>query len=112
MEEKAPAHAGSRPHHTYFVLAGYLQSLAYSVWRRTGRPMGGHAQPQHYLQGQDPAGLHAKRGAAGHANSPAIAGCASGRCLVSRLANRSEEHTSDLQSLMRISYAVFCLKKT
>src|SRR3546814_10046469 len=25
---------------------------------------------------------------------------------------RSEEHTSELQSLMRISYAVFCLKKT
>src|SRR3546814_5193036 len=28
-----------------------------------------------------------------------------------RLGNRSEEHTSELQSLMRISYAVFCLKK-
>src|SRR3546814_1580959 len=27
------------------------------------------------------------------------------------LAIRSEEHTSELQSLMRISYAVFCLKK-
>src|SRR3546814_2314266 len=27
-------------------------------------------------------------------------------------APRSEEHTSELQSLMRISYAVFCLKKT
>src|SRR3546814_1589355 len=26
-------------------------------------------------------------------------------------ARRSEEHTSELQSLMRISYAVFCLKK-
>src|SRR3546814_10034225 len=32
-----------------------------------------------------------------------IANCAS--------AARSEEHTSELQSLMRISYAVFCLKK-
>src|SRR3546814_3236471 len=31
--------------------------------------------------------------------------CATGVCL------RSEEHTSELQSLMRISYAVFCLKK-
>src|SRR3546814_2843639 len=29
----------------------------------------------------------------------------------SRSAGRSEEHTSELQSLMRISYAVFCLKK-
>src|SRR3546814_6907749 len=28
-----------------------------------------------------------------------------------RARNRSEEHTSELQSLMRISYAVFCLKK-
>src|SRR3546814_9767330 len=29
----------------------------------------------------------------------------------SYMASRSEEHTSELQSLMRISYAVFCLKK-
>src|SRR3546814_4902990 len=29
-----------------------------------------------------------------------------------RFEQRSEEHTSELQSLMRISYAVFCLKKT
>src|SRR3546814_9430265 len=28
------------------------------------------------------------------------------------MVKRSEEHTSELQSLMRISYAVFCLKKT
>src|SRR3546814_9233823 len=31
--------------------------------------------------------------------------------LVMGLGGRSEEHTSELQSLMRISYAVFCLKK-
>src|SRR3546814_3594845 len=31
--------------------------------------------------------------------------------LVHRRRDRSEEHTSELQSLMRISYAVFCLKK-
>src|SRR3546814_2521381 len=30
---------------------------------------------------------------------------------VARALDRSEEHTSELQSLMRISYAVFCLKK-
>src|SRR3546814_8247334 len=30
---------------------------------------------------------------------------------VARRFDRSEEHTSELQSLMRISYAVFCLKK-
>src|SRR3546814_6334073 len=40
-----------------------------------------------------------------------------GRCRVSSVSAtpgwqpRSEEHTSELQSLMRISYAVFCLKK-
>src|SRR3546814_4492221 len=34
------------------------------------------------------------------------------RCLrARRWSTRSEEHTSELQSLMRISYAVFCLKK-
>src|SRR3546814_6523893 len=30
---------------------------------------------------------------------------------IQSMGNRSEEHTSELQSLMRISYAVFCLKK-
>src|SRR3546814_7054562 len=37
----------------------------------------------------------------------------SGKTLVAACAmlTRSEEHTSELQSLMRISYAVFCLKK-
>src|SRR3546814_6653805 len=32
--------------------------------------------------------------------------------LLEKSGGRSEEHTSELQSLMRISYAVFCLKKT
>src|SRR3546814_4533749 len=31
--------------------------------------------------------------------------------IVNVISTRSEEHTSELQSLMRISYAVFCLKK-
>src|SRR3546814_4197119 len=31
--------------------------------------------------------------------------------IASQQVRRSEEHTSELQSLMRISYAVFCLKK-
>src|SRR3546814_2763752 len=34
-----------------------------------------------------------------------------GRLLRAAALARSEEHTSELQSLMRISYAVFCLKK-
>src|SRR3546814_3871161 len=41
-----------------------------------------------------------------------VVGAAAGRRLVRHRADpRSEEHTSELQSLMRISYAVFCLKK-
>src|SRR3546814_5651212 len=35
----------------------------------------------------------------------------SARRLTSETERRSEEHTSELQSLMRISYAVFCLEK-
>src|SRR3546814_7570848 len=33
------------------------------------------------------------------------------REVIEEVGKRSEEHTSELQSLMRISYAVFCLKK-
>src|SRR3546814_3436526 len=38
--------------------------------------------------------------------------CRQGQHQYRRRYRRSEEHTSELQSLMRISYAVFCLKKT
>src|SRR3546814_4516253 len=37
--------------------------------------------------------------------------CAGIKRFLQRSGSRSEEHTSELQSLMRISYAVFCLKK-
>src|SRR3546814_10353973 len=40
-----------------------------------------------------------------------VAGHADMRGRKARMGTRSEEHTSELQSLMRISYAVFCLKK-
>src|SRR3546814_3047239 len=42
-------------------------------------------------------------------SAPSVSEAAS-TAVVAELA-RSEEHTSELQSLMRISYAVFCLKK-
>src|SRR3546814_4771763 len=44
--------------------------------------------------------------AAGAVRTPAVTAALPGR-----QPGRSEEHTSELQSLMRISYAVFCLKK-
>src|SRR3546814_1418666 len=61
-------------------------------------------------------------GAAGFLNAPGHADCLEALVqppaglpglgdLDPRRAKRSEEHTSELQSLMRISYAVFCLKK-
>src|SRR3546814_1124770 len=58
--------------------------------------------------------LPSRRGAETHpfdgiASPRCTAGRSSPRC--SHAATRSEEHTSELQSLMRISYAVFCLKK-
>src|SRR3546814_7848465 len=37
--------------------------------------------------------------------------CIDGHRTIRVVIDRSEEHTSELQSLMRISYAVFCLKK-
>src|SRR3546814_1418292 len=47
-----------------------------------------------------------------HEASLKMCGSSDGRQLGgARRCRRSEEHTSELQSLMRISYAVFCLKK-
>src|SRR3546814_9477869 len=46
-----------------------------------------------------------------HQHLAQIAHRAADRGGIGALAFRSEEHTSELQSLMRISYAVFCLKK-
>src|SRR3546814_4746275 len=43
--------------------------------------------------------------------TPQKYGCARWRHVIHESGQRSEEHTSELQSLMRISYAVFCLKK-
>src|SRR3546814_510448 len=48
-------------------------------------------------------------GHAGQVRALRIGRVAGNRQLLDQL--RSEEHTSELQSLMRISYAVFCLKK-
>src|SRR3546814_8733089 len=65
-------------------------------------------RPRLYRQGrQRRHGLHEQRGAVGlPGNSRHPEGSAAqGGAL------RSEEHTSELQSLMRNSYAVFCLKK-
>src|SRR3546814_7678341 len=60
---------------------------------------------------------------AGDSAEAEVIGFRNGRCILmalgqrpellpdARVRARSEEHTSELQSLMRLSYAVFCLKK-
>src|SRR3546814_1562301 len=53
---------------------------------------------------------HLKLAAAALLASVAFVGSAHAQ-VVGESSNRSEEHTSELQSLMRISYAVSCLKK-
>src|SRR3546814_3953151 len=60
--------------------------------RRPGGDTPGHVQPPRHGSGHAPQHDPARNG------GPATQ-------------HRSEEHTSELQSLMRISYAVFCLKK-
>src|SRR3546814_8608003 len=54
-----------------------------------------------FRDAMDKIGLESPRSAIAHSIDEALAA----------LEHRSEEHTSELQSLMRISYAVFCLKK-
>src|SRR3546814_4351417 len=59
------------------------------------------------------AGLAAHRGCLeAHSRSDPLHDCWRVCGWAIRSVRRSEEHTSELQSLMRISYAVFCLQKT
>src|SRR3546814_9481636 len=72
-----------------------LPRRAAHLWRDPARPvLSGSPPPQKSGRAQ---------------GGPAAAGHCRGRPFPLR--RRSEEHTSELQSLMRISYAVFCLKK-
>src|SRR3546814_2353897 len=76
---------------------------------RTGRGRGFRALAgRRGVRGVDgrPADRHAQEGAPGRR---VLESCQEHARLAR--SGRSEEHTSELQSLMRISYAVFCLKK-
>src|SRR3546814_10268668 len=63
--------------------------------------------PRNHLRARSPGSVHCRARAC---QKPARLR-ARHRHRASTSARRSEEHTSELQSLMRISYAVFCLKK-
>src|SRR3546814_5716360 len=75
------------PRHLFITYAAALEGFA----------------TRHRADGADGRGCRALRRAV------AVEIRANGR--IEQVAARSEEHTSELQSLMRISYAVFCLKK-
>src|SRR3546814_6133434 len=76
-----------------------------TLFRSQGRPTGGGRRHCQHLY----AGCRAAyRKIIGRAGSGRPGAC---RHRYDEKARRSEEHTSELQSLMRISYAVFCLKK-
>src|SRR3546814_10019077 len=83
------------------VLAGFPRNGAFGIARAdvvTGGALQDFERQELAAVGQ---GQLAERGLLGHGRAPWKSGASS----------RSEEHTSELQSLMRISYAVFCLKK-
>src|SRR3546814_7949963 len=86
----------------YTSLFRYRVHPAHSLWRSRGVAI--RAAP--LVTG--PGRPSAKAGPTAHRRA---AGQTDGRWPVRSFRRRSEEHTSELQSLMRISYAVFCLKK-
>src|SRR3546814_1702458 len=63
------------------------------------------------LDGPGPEGIPAAGKAPCHRSFCTLWQAGGQRGLTEVIAPRSEEHTSELQSVMRISYAVFCLKK-
>src|SRR3546814_4262783 len=83
--------------------------------RREGEGPGGEVADVRSQEGevvglaQPGAEARARRGGDGPVRA---AGGGAGGLVPAAGTRRSEEHTSELQSLMRISYAVFCLKKT
>src|SRR3546814_3412461 len=82
---------------------------AFSAWKQLLQL---HMTRGRFQLGLDAGPLPVKpeRIAQGAARHPEVQGCES-KHFILQLDMRSEEHTSELQSLMRISYAVFCLKK-
>src|SRR3546814_2883478 len=90
------------------VLQAALESIGFQVWRMTfGEAPDGPVE-----------NLFARRGSggrhfafAGHTDVVPVGHGWTQEPFAGKIAGRSEEHTSELQSLMRISYAVFCLKQ-
>src|SRR3546814_1693371 len=97
--------------------AGQVEEPAPPVPRLARKQPEQHAQDQEPGQEQDQAEVefdlraHAASSAANRARVATTSSSATPSASSPTTTSRSEEHTSELQSLMRISYAVFCLKK-
>src|SRR3546814_9529933 len=92
-----------------------VQTCALPIWFRLGARLNAKTHACHVPRGdtEQAASPHLLRGrvmADGSARATSFISTQEHRRFT-EFANRSEEHTSELQSLMRISYAVFCLKK-
>src|SRR3546814_10375302 len=90
-----------------------LTTRSDSTFRFTSRPTGftRRALRLSHVEGLFSSSLRAVRNPTGAVWSTAWPPQGIGPLAVPRRKERSEEHTSELQSLMRISYAVICLKK-
>src|SRR3546814_1730686 len=75
------------------------------------RPARNHAESARIRYGRDQMAFRHPAHRAAEDRGVGAKKVASARHQLRKAAARSEEHTSELQSLMRISYAVFCLKK-
>src|SRR3546814_1382943 len=102
---------------TLFPYTTLFRSLRDPCRRRSGSSAilrhTGDGQPTHILGEQGSTSIVGEPACGTPISAPAMIDTCSKDRLNTPLSTyrRSEEHTSELQSLMRISYAVFCLKK-
>src|SRR3546814_3706522 len=110
----------SRRRHTRCALVTGVQTCALPIWCNRMLPVIEYSNdrawcPTSFVQRHDtrPArpGVDHARSSHTHPAGPSHRRVGVDRCRGGSRGSRSEEHTSELQSLMRISYAVFCLKK-
>src|SRR3546814_2949510 len=102
------------PYTTLFRSGAYTgRKAAEAAWEQVRRAAPGLAAYRpYYEEAPGRRGLVRVQLGSGSSRAAALAPCASAAAGgFDCLPVRSEEHTSELQSLMRISYAVFCLKK-
>src|SRR3546814_8418171 len=90
-----------RPGLNLHVLASARENCRTTVMPRASSLLDEMRDRRHFPMSQLPLHRSSAPTVGGPCSAPRAAGAGT----------RSEEHTSELQSLMRISYAVFCLKK-